>query len=78
MAGDERGTGALIRPLLPPEKSVMNDSFEQKVRAAAIAGWWVILIGYALLTLTWVVYIILVSARPKWIAFGMPGVLAWE
>ena len=24
----------------------MNDPFEKKVRAAAVAGWWVILIGY--------------------------------
>jgi hypothetical protein len=30
----------------------MNDPFEKKLRAAAVAGWWVILIGYALLTLT--------------------------
>jgi hypothetical protein len=42
----------------------MNDRFEKKGRAAAVAGWWVILIGYALLTLTWVVYLVLVSARP--------------
>ena len=42
----------------------MNDAFEKKVRAAAVAGWWVVLIGYALLTLTWGVYLILVSARP--------------
>jgi hypothetical protein len=26
----------------------VNDVFEKKVRAAAIAGWWVILVGYAL------------------------------
>jgi hypothetical protein len=44
----------------------MNDPFEKKVRAAAVASWWVILIGYALLTLTWGVYLVLVSARPAW------------
>ena len=27
----------------------MNDPFEKKVRAAAVAGWWVILIAYTLL-----------------------------
>jgi hypothetical protein len=43
----------------------MNDPFEKKVRAAAVAGWWVILVGYALLTLTWDVYLVLVSARPE-------------
>jgi hypothetical protein len=44
----------------------VNDLFEKKVRAAAVAGWWVILIGYALLTLIWGVYLVLVSARPEW------------
>ena len=44
----------------------MNDPFEKKVRAAAVAGWWVILIGYALLTVTWVAYLIIVSTRPAW------------
>ncbi len=44
----------------------MNDPFEKKARAAAVAGWWVILIGYALVTLTWAVYLALVSARPAW------------
>jgi len=44
----------------------MNEAFEKKVRAAAVAGWWVVLIGYALLTLTRGVYLVLVSARPEW------------
>lgn len=44
----------------------MNDPFEKKVRAAAVAGWWVILIGYALLLVTWVVYLAIMSARPGW------------
>ena len=45
----------------------MNDPFEKKVRAAAVAGWWVILIGYALLLVTWVVYLAIMSARPAWL-----------
>jgi hypothetical protein len=50
----------------------MNDPFEKKVRAAAIAGWWVVLIGYALLLVTWVVYLGIMSARPAWL-FTMWG-----
>lgn len=42
----------------------MNESFEKKVRAAAVATWWVLLIGYMLLTLTWGVYLILITTRP--------------
>ncbi|MBV8607916.1 MAG: hypothetical protein JO034_10710 [Singulisphaera sp.] len=45
----------------------MNDPFEKKVRAAAVAGWWVILIGYALLFVTWVVDLAIMSARPGWL-----------
>jgi hypothetical protein len=44
----------------------MNDAFEKKVRAAAIAGWWVVLIAYALLLVIWAVYLALMSARPAW------------
>ena len=45
----------------------MNDSFEKKVRAAAVAGWWVILIAFALLTITWFFYLGIMSARPEWV-----------
>jgi hypothetical protein len=45
----------------------MNDPFERKVRAAAIAGWWVILVACALLLVTWVAYLGILSARPAWL-----------
>jgi hypothetical protein len=45
----------------------MNDTFEKKVRAAAVAGWWVILIAYVLLLVTWIAYLAIVSARPAWL-----------
>lgn len=44
----------------------MND-FEKKVRAAAVAAWWVVLSGYVLLTATWLVYLALVTTRPAWL-----------
>ena len=56
----------------------MNDSFEKKVRAAAVAGWWVILIGYALLTVTWLVYVVLVSARPVWLIAMWGQEVGWD
>jgi hypothetical protein len=56
----------------------MNDPFEKKVRAAAVAGWWVVLIGYALLLITWVAYLGIVSTRPAWL-LGMWGQdLSWD
>ncbi len=45
----------------------MGDPFERRVRAAAVAGWWVVLIGYALLLVTWGAYLAILSARPAWL-----------
>jgi hypothetical protein len=52
----------------------MNDPFERKVRAAAVAGWWTILIAAAFITLQWILYLSLTSARPAWLlAMWGPG-----
>ena len=45
----------------------MNDVFQQRVRAAAVAGWWTLLIAIGFLTLVWIVFLVLVSARPAWL-----------
>jgi hypothetical protein len=42
----------------------MNDDFERKVRSAAIAGWWTVLVAAAALTLQWVAYLFVMSVRP--------------
>jgi len=53
----------------------MNDSFEKKVRAAAVAGWWVVLVGIGFVTLIWLMYLAVMSYQPGWILamFG-PGI----
>jgi hypothetical protein len=56
----------------------MNDPFEKKVRAAAVAGWWVVLVGYLLLTLTWAVYLALMSARPAWMRAMWGQDISWD
>jgi hypothetical protein len=56
----------------------MNEAFEKKVRGAAVAAWWVFVIGYALLTLTWVVYLVLVLARPEWIRTMWGQDVTWD
>ena len=45
----------------------MNNTIEQKVRAAAVAGWWTLLIAAAFLVLQWFAYLALMSSRPGWI-----------
>ena len=44
----------------------MNDPFEKRIRAAGIAGWWVVLIAAGFLTLSWLVYLAVMNARPEW------------
>ena len=56
----------------------MNDSFEKKVRAAAIAAWWVVLIGYVLLTVVWLVYLALVTTRPAWLLAMWGQAVTWD
>ena len=46
----------------------MNDAFEKRVRAAAVAGWWTLLIAVAFITLRWICY-----AGNRWM--GIPFVL---
>jgi hypothetical protein len=43
----------------------MGDIFEKRVRSAAIAAWWAILIGVIFFTLQWVAYLIVMSMHPK-------------
>jgi len=44
----------------------MNDDFRNRVRAAAIAGWWTLLITVGFIILQWIIYLAVVSGRPTW------------
>ena len=48
----------------------MNDAFEKRVRAAAVAGWWVVLITVGFITLQWVIYLAVMHTRPAWCING--------
>jgi hypothetical protein len=56
----------------------MNDVFQQRIRAAAIAGWWTVLIATGFLTLVWIVFLVLVSARPPWYQSLLGPGVSWE
>ncbi len=45
----------------------MNDSFEKKVSAAAVAGWWMLLIAVGFLLIQWIAYLTIMSAQPSWL-----------
>jgi hypothetical protein len=53
----------------------MNGPFEKKVKAASIAGWWVVLIAVVFLTLLWLIYLAVMSVHPTWLlSMWGPGV----
>jgi hypothetical protein len=56
----------------------MNDPFEKKVWAAGIAAWWVVLTGYLLLTVVWLVYLAIVTNRPAWLLAMWGQDVSWE
>jgi hypothetical protein len=56
----------------------MNDAFQQRVRAAAVAGWWTVLIAIVFLTLVWMVFLFLLSARPPWFQSLLGPGASWE
>lgn len=45
----------------------MNDIFEKRVRAAAVAGWWTLLIAVGFLLIQWIAYRLAMSAHPAWL-----------
>jgi hypothetical protein len=53
----------------------MNDIFERRVRAASVAGWWVVLLAAGLLTLSWFAYLLAMSSQPGWLlSLWGPGI----
>jgi hypothetical protein len=48
------------------EGIAMNDTFEKRVRTAAVALWWVILIAVAFIVLQWIAYLTILKFQPAW------------
>jgi hypothetical protein len=49
-----------------------------KIRSAAVAGWWTVLVGAGFLAIQWLLYLALMSSRPGWLlALWGPGT-TWE
>ena len=41
--------------------------FLSRVQAAAAAAWWTLLIAWAVLMVQWLLYLLLMQARPAWV-----------
>lgn len=56
----------------------MNDAFQQRLRAAATAGWRTLLIAVGFLTLVWIIFLVLMSTRPSWYQSLLGPGVSWE
>jgi hypothetical protein len=45
----------------------MSDDLEKRLRTAAVAGWWTLLIASGVLLLQWIGYRLAMSAHPAWL-----------
>jgi hypothetical protein len=43
----------------------MDEIFTRKIRAAAIAGWWTLLIAYCILLIQWFAYLLIIPRQPS-------------
>lgn len=43
----------------------MDDLFSKKIRAAAVAGWWTLLIAYCILLIQWLAYVLIMTQQPE-------------
>jgi hypothetical protein len=43
----------------------MDEIFTRKVRSAAVAGWWTLLIAYCILLIQWLAYVLIMSRQPS-------------
>jgi hypothetical protein len=55
----------------------MNEVFINRVKAAAVAGWWTILAAVAFITVQWILYLVLMSAQPAWLLSLWGGDITW-
>jgi hypothetical protein len=56
----------------------MADIFEKRVRAAAIAAWWTILVGVIVLVLQWILYLVFMSVHPAWLLWLWGSDTGWQ
>ncbi len=45
----------------------MNDPLTVRVRSAAVAGWWTVLIAVCFIILLWLAYLRLTTIHPAWV-----------
>jgi hypothetical protein len=56
----------------------MDEIFIKKVRTAAVAGWWTVLIAYCLLLISWFSYLLIMKMQPEGVLCLLGKGATWE
>jgi hypothetical protein len=56
----------------------MDELFIKKVRTAAVAGWWTILIAAGFLFLMWILYQLVIFTQPAWLLCFWGQGITWD
>jgi hypothetical protein len=63
-------------------EGAMDDTFQIRVHAAAVAAWWTLLIATAFSAFEWIAYRVVMSTQPEWAvawaAFFWGSGATWE
>ena len=55
----------------------MDETWLKKVRTAAVAGWWTVLIAYCILMLSWLAYLMIMTRHPAGILCLLGEGVTW-
>lgn len=55
----------------------MDEIFTKKVKTAAVAGWWTLLIAYCILLIQWFAYLAITSSQPAGMLCLWGGQMTW-
>jgi len=56
----------------------MDEIFIKKVRTAAVAAWWTVLIAYIILLLQWFAYLLIMPRQPAGMLFFWGEGVTWQ
>jgi hypothetical protein len=55
----------------------MDELFIKKVRAAAVAGWWSLLIAFGILLIQWLAYLLIITDQPTGMVYLWVEGVTW-
>jgi len=55
----------------------MDELFIKKVRTAAVAGWWTLLIAFCILLIQWIAYLLIMAKQPTGVVYLWGQGVSW-